>query len=893
MKKLFTICILGFFTSFYSTNAQMAHVPGEILVQFASGTDPEAVVAQHAMLNNRNTELTLEKLLSAPMNIYRLHFNPSLVQEDRLLAKLKSDPAITIAQFNHIVSRREAFPNDPQFGSQWHHSNTGLSGGTEGSDISSGLAWEITTGGLTALGDTIVVCVIEGGNLNHPDLTDNAWVNHLEIPDNDIDDDENGYVDDYFGWNVNSQDDNDVLQGGHGTAVMGMIGAKGDNDLGVVGANWNVKIMSVAGENLFNEASVVEAYTYPLVQRQLYDSTDGALGAFVVATNASWGIDNGNPDDVPIWSAFYDTLGAYGILNCGATANNNVNIDVVGDIPTAAPSDYMISVTATNFNDVRTFSAYGATTVDLGAPGENVFTTAGQDSYGGTSGTSFASPLTAGVIALLYSVPCESFAQFVKDDPQGAADYVRLALFEGVDPVPNLQGQTVTGGRLNAFNSLSILLSNCGEDICLPPLGFTYSVENDTVYTFSWSNFGSDSVTVRYRELGSEEWINLPELVDTTSFVMDSLGICVSYEFEIAAGCSEVDGELQFGSNQVIETLGCCEATTEMTTSDVTETTVDVAWSQSFNIGIYEVYYSLSGLSNWILAGAFEETNVTIEGLNGCTFYDILVKPACSADFADGIISTIRTKDCGICIDSPYCESRGESSFFEFIDQVEIGAYSNPSGNNDGFALFEETGLELQAGGLFETILTPGFAFASYSEFFQLWIDLNHDGEFSDDELLMSSTEGSSEAVLDTIAIPVDAMLGATRLRVAMKYVGNNNPTLSQCEVFEEGETEDYCVTITESSLSANNVNAFEYFSVFPNPGNGMFQIKYSLVSDMGSGPITADVFDATGKKVAQTTLAGGRGNIDLTHLENGLYVFHLSSQNAQILKTGKLVLLK
>jgi subtilisin family serine protease len=142
--------------------------------------------------------------------------------------------------------------------------------------------------------------------------------------------------------------------------------------------------------------------------RRLYNETDGEKGAFVVATNASWGINGGEPADSPLWCAMYDSLGAQGVLNCGATANNNVDVDVVGDLPTACPSDFMISVTATNIDDMRTFSAYGATTIDVGAPGDNVYTTSISGGYGTTSGTSFASPLTAGVIGLLYSAPCAS-----------------------------------------------------------------------------------------------------------------------------------------------------------------------------------------------------------------------------------------------------------------------------------------------------------------------------------------------------------------------------------------------------------------------------------------------------------------------------------------------------
>ncbi len=124
--------------------------------------------------------------------------------------------------------------------------------------------------------------------------------------------------------------------------------------------------------------------------RNMYNTSNGTQGAFVVATNASWGIDQGNPANYPVWCAYYDDLGSVGILNCGATANAQFDIDVVGDMPTGCSSDYMVSVTATNNQDVRTFSAFGATTIDLGAPGENVFMTAAGNSYGASSGTSFA-----------------------------------------------------------------------------------------------------------------------------------------------------------------------------------------------------------------------------------------------------------------------------------------------------------------------------------------------------------------------------------------------------------------------------------------------------------------------------------------------------------------------
>ena len=324
-----------------------------------------------------------------------------------------------------------------------------------------------------------MVAVLEGGgsNYNHVDLIDNHWVNSGEIPGNGIDDDANGFVDDYNGWNSGSNNDA-IAAGGHGTSVSGMIGATGNNGNGGAGVNWDVDIMQVDMGSGLTESNVIAAYNYPYTMRDLYNTSGGERGALVVATNASWGIDGANPENYPVWCAYYDDLGAVGILNCGATANNNVNIDVVGDMPTGCGSDYMVAVTATNSSDVRTFSGYGATTIDLGAPGENVFLPSGSTGYGGTSGTSFASPCVAGGIALVYSAPCADLASNALLAPQATADAVRSYILNGVDLVPNLAGETVTGGRLNVRNALDLAIEACNPDIgCTDPTACNYSPE--------------------------------------------------------------------------------------------------------------------------------------------------------------------------------------------------------------------------------------------------------------------------------------------------------------------------------------------------------------------------------------------------------------------------------
>lgn len=474
MKKLAALfCALSLSFSVFSQSDETPYLEGELLVMMEKGESIHSLINQFSYVNNIPTGILIERELSKLSNIHHLKFDPQSINDKQLLELIRDFSTVRAAQFNHFVQER-LLPNDPDIGTQWHH--------VDGSDndIDSDLAWDITTGGTTANGDDIVVCVIEGGgsNYNHTDIIDNHWTNQNEIDGNGVDDDGNGFIDDVNGWNSGTGNDN-IAAGNHGAQVSGMIGAKGDNNQGGSGVNWDVKIMQVDMAGI-SESNVIAAYNYPYTMRNLYNTTNGANGAFVVATNASWGIDNGDPANYPLWCAYYDDLGSVGLLNCGATANNNVNIDVVGDMPTGCGSDYMIAVTATNSSDVRTFSGYGATTIDLGAPGEAVWLPTGGSGYGSTSGTSFASPCVAGGIALMYSAPCPDIAALALTNPQAAADQMRLHLLNGVDVVPNLVGECVTGGRLNVRNSIDLVLGNCGP---LPPCNATgLSLSSDCYY---------------------------------------------------------------------------------------------------------------------------------------------------------------------------------------------------------------------------------------------------------------------------------------------------------------------------------------------------------------------------------------------------------------------------
>ena len=317
-------------------------VENEFIIWLEQGVDAATFSA------NSNVGISPKRMLSKRLNIWLFEIADKAESREVKMERLWKHPDVRVIQNNHTnITLREAIPDDPYFGQQWAPAIMSLP-----------QAWEeFTTGGITATGDTIVVAVIDGGaDWGHEDL--NCWINTREIPNNGIDDDGNGYVDDYRGWNAYNHNGN-VGANHHGTHVSGIIGAVGDNGKGVCGVNWNVKVMSICGSSS-NESIVVEAYSYALEMRARYNETNGEEGAFIVATNSSFGVDYGNPDDYPIWCSMYDEMGNVGILSCGAGPNLNVNVDVVGDMPSACPGNYLIGITNTTSQDVKYGSAgYG------------------------------------------------------------------------------------------------------------------------------------------------------------------------------------------------------------------------------------------------------------------------------------------------------------------------------------------------------------------------------------------------------------------------------------------------------------------------------------------------------------------------------------------------------
>ena len=329
-----------------------------------------------------------------------------------------------------------ALPNDPSFVLEWNLQNTGQSGGSPGIDIGAPQAWDICTGSRS-----VVVAIIDSGiDLTHPDLAANVWTNPGEIAGNGLDDDRNGFVDDIHGWNFVDNNANVQDGYGHGTHVAGIIGAVGSDGVGVTGVNWRVSLMVLRVQNdsgAGTTSAVIGALRYATTMRRDF-------GINVVVTNNSWEAAAGYSSVI---EGLIREQGEAGITFVAAAGNHGTNNDVTPRYPSNYDLPNVIAVASLASAGVLAGSSdYGATTVDLAAPGTFILSTWKAGGYAALSGTSMAAPHVSGTVALLAAAkPGITVAQ------------VRAAILGTATPLASLAGKTVTGGRLDAFAALASL----------------------------------------------------------------------------------------------------------------------------------------------------------------------------------------------------------------------------------------------------------------------------------------------------------------------------------------------------------------------------------------------------------------------------------------------------
>ncbi len=342
------------------------YAEGELLVKFVKGVDANSV---NQIAGSRSMQVKKRFALLSRRTGNEIVLMKSSGTTEQMILALKNHPAVAAISPNY---RRQlaTTPNDTRYAELWGLNNTGQTGGVADGDIDAPEAWQITTGSSSA-----IVAVIDTGiAYSHPDLSANVWINSAEASGRPlIDDDGNGYIDDILGYDAAGTNgifpDMDPMDGyGHGTHCAGTIGAMGNNNLGVVGVNWNVKLMALkmfddSGENGLDSFAIA-CIEYAVDQKV-------NRGQNVVAINASWG--GADYDD--LLKTAIDVAGAAGIVFCAAAGNDGTDNDTTPHYPSSYNSSNIIAVTATDHSDTYGGLNYGATSVDIGAPGIGILST--------------------------------------------------------------------------------------------------------------------------------------------------------------------------------------------------------------------------------------------------------------------------------------------------------------------------------------------------------------------------------------------------------------------------------------------------------------------------------------------------------------------------------------
>ena len=446
--KVWSLLFLwGFFFPFFGKGqpdygTAAAHTaryrPDRVLVLPKSTASPAQRSALHEKLGAR----LLRRLNhSGDLEVVKL---PAGLSVTDAVARYRSDPLVAAVEPDYIVHATLA-PNDPGYldGTQWGLNNWGQSGGTSDADIDAPEAWDSQ---ITA--SNVIVAVIDSGvRYTHEDLAANMWVNAAEIPGNGVDDDHDGTVDDVHGLNALAGTGDPMDDHGHGTHVAGIIGAVGNNAKGGAGIAWHVKIMACKFMDNTGNGSISDA-----IECIDYARLHGAK-----IINASWG----GPDVSFFLQNAINKARSAGVIFVAAAGNDAQDTDSSPNYPSSFTLDNIVAVAATTRNDtLASYSNYGATSVDLAAPGSSIYSTYkdSDSSYIYMSGTSMATPHVSGAMALMMGrYPNDDYRQLIS------------RLLAATDPTAGLAGKCVSGGRLNLGNAIGPALQ--ADFSATPPVG--------------------------------------------------------------------------------------------------------------------------------------------------------------------------------------------------------------------------------------------------------------------------------------------------------------------------------------------------------------------------------------------------------------------------------------
>jgi len=402
----------------------------EVLVRFKSGVSQETIERLTAQLHDR----VEDRIESVP----GLEAIDDLDNADAatVVNEYSQLPEVEYAEPNYDIELDEVeaplvpvLPHDPQFSDQWALSNSGQRGGKQGADISATLAWATTTGS-----DKVVVAVLDSGvDYTHEDLAGNMWKRPASMAP--YHDDELGTIDDEYGFSTVESIGDPMDENGHGTHCAGIIGAEGENNIGIAGVNWKVRIMPLKFMNsggFGTTKDAIEAINYVIERKK--------AGVNVRIISASWGSTQYSRALEDVIRKAYENDIAF----VAAAGNSSTNNDRTPHYPSSYNVPNVISVAALDRHDqLATFSNWGAKSVAIAAPGVDILSTWLGNAYEEKSGTSMATPVVAGVAALVLA-----------EHPRMSVDELKKKLLASTDPIVALKGKTVSGGRINAAKAV-------------------------------------------------------------------------------------------------------------------------------------------------------------------------------------------------------------------------------------------------------------------------------------------------------------------------------------------------------------------------------------------------------------------------------------------------------
>ena len=399
----------------------------EVLVKFKSGVSQQDIEVLMSRFNDR-----IEDRIESVAGLESID-DLDNADAATVAAQYSQLPEVEYAEPNFDIeleeTRAPVFPSDPRFNDQWALMNTGQRGGKQGADIVAPLAWLITSGS-----EDVVVAVLDSGvDYTHEDLVQNMWVRPSEM--DPYHDDELGTVDDLNGFNAIDSASDPMDDNGHGTHCAGIIGAEGENGIGIAGVNWKVQIMPLKFMNsggFGTTKDAIEAINYVIDRKK--------AGVNVRIISASWGSTQKSKALGDVIRKAYEN----DILFVAAAGNASVNNDRTPHYPSSYDVPNVISVAALDRHDeLAKFSNYGPKSVAIAAPGVEILSTWLGNQYEEKSGTSMATPVVSGVAALILS-----------KHPDMSVDDLRKRLMDSTDPIVALKGKTVSGGRINAEKAL-------------------------------------------------------------------------------------------------------------------------------------------------------------------------------------------------------------------------------------------------------------------------------------------------------------------------------------------------------------------------------------------------------------------------------------------------------